>query len=54
VRTDQRDVKYVSPPIDAIEDHVYDEPDTPADNAELADRRYRRRQVQSVVDFRNL
>lgn len=54
VRTDQRDVKYVSPPIDAIEDHVYDEPDTPADNAQLADRRYRRRQVQSVVDFRNL
>lgn len=54
VRTDQRDIKYVAPPIDAIEDHDYDEPDTPADSAQLAERRYRRRQVQSVVDFRNL
>lgn len=54
VRTDQRDLKYVSEAIDVIEDHLYSEPDTPADSAQLQDRRYRRRQVQSIVDFRNL
>ncbi len=54
VRTDQRDVKYVAPPLTFIEDREYNEPDTPADKAQLADRRYRRRQVQSVIDFRNL
>ena len=54
VRTDQRDVKYVSPPLTLIEDREYNEPDTPADNAQLADRRYRRRQIRSVIDFRNL
>ncbi|MCP4202631.1 MAG: hypothetical protein GY769_11935 [bacterium] len=54
VRTDQRDMKYVAPPITSIEDRIYNEPDTPADKAQLSDRRYRRRQVQSVIDFRNL
>lgn len=54
VRTDQRDVKYVSPPITSIEDRDYSEPDTPADNAQLAERRYYRRQVESTIDFRNL
>lgn len=54
VRTDQRDLKYVSPPIAEIEDREYDEPPMPTNNAELADRRYRRRQIRSMVDFRNL
>lgn len=54
VRSDQRDVKYVSSALASIEDRIYNEPDVPADKTQLAERRYRRRQVQSVVDFRNL
>ena len=54
VRTDRRDVKYVSEPLDFIEDRIYDEPVTPTSNEELAERQYRRRQVRSVIDFRNL
>lgn len=52
-RTDRIDPKYVSPPIDAIEDHVYNEPVDPADDDRL-DRSYRRRVLQTVVDLRNL
>lgn len=52
-RTDRIDPKYVSPPLDAIEDHVYDEPDEPAD-ADRLDRSYRRRVLRTVVDLRNL
>jgi hypothetical protein len=52
-RTDRIDPKYVSPPIDAIEDHVYGETAVPADDERL-DRSYRRRLLQTVVDLRNL
>lgn len=52
-RTDRLDPKYVSPAIDAIEDRAYDEPDVPAQDERL-DRSYRRRQLQTVVDLRNL
>lgn len=54
VRTDRRDVKYVSDALDFIEDRIYNEPDVPTDNDHLAERRYRRRQVRSMIDFRNL
>ncbi|MGD2116106.1 MAG: PilW family protein [Acidobacteriota bacterium] len=52
-RTDRLDPRYVSPPIAAIEDRVYDEPETPA-QADRLDRSYRRRLLQTVVDLRNL
>ncbi len=50
VRTDQRDIKYVSAPIDYIEDREYLEPTLSTD----PERQYRRRQVRSEIDFRNL
>lgn len=53
-RTDRLDPKYVSPPIAAIEDHVYDEPSEPADGDERLQRSYRRRLLRTVVDMRNL
>lgn len=52
-RTDRIDPRYVSPAIDAIEDRVYNEPEVPAQDDRLA-RSYRRRQLQTVVDLRNL
>ncbi len=52
-RTDRLDHRYVSPAIDAIEDHEYDEPDEPADGDRI-DRSYRRRLLETVVDLRNL
>lgn len=52
-RTDRLDPNYVSPPIDAVEDRVYAEPDLPADDDRL-DRSHRRRLLQTVVDLRNL
>ncbi len=52
-RTDRPESDYVSPPIQAIEDHTYDEPDQPT-KAELLDRSYRRRVLNTVVDLRNL
>ncbi len=52
-RTDHADPKYVSPPIQAIEDHAYDEPAQPVAGTELA-RAYRRRLLQTVVDLRNV
>lgn len=53
-RTDRPDLKYVSPPIDQIEDHVLGEPTIPASQAELERRSYRRWQLQTVVDLRNI
>lgn len=53
-RTDRLDPNYTSPPIQAIEDHVYNEPDAPADDASILERRYRRRLLQTVIDLRNL
>lgn len=54
-RTDRLDPRYVSPAIQAIEDHAYDEPENPAVHSDdyLA-RSYRRRQLRTVVDLRNL
>lgn len=52
-RTDRLDHRYVSPAIDAIEDHVYNEAEEPAD-ADRIDRSYRRRLLETVVDLRNL
>lgn len=53
-RTDRLDAGYVAPPIQAIEDNVYAEPDAPADGASKLERSYRRRVLQTVVDLRNL
>lgn len=54
-RTDRLDPRYTSPAIQAIEDHVYDEPENPAANTdEYLERSYRRRQLSTVVDLRNL
>lgn len=52
-RTDRVDPKYISPAITAIEDRDYSEPTTPA-SADVIDRGYRRRQLRTVVDLRNL
>jgi type II secretory pathway pseudopilin PulG len=52
-RTDHIDPKYVSPPIQAIEDHVYDEPAVPSSSSGL-ERAYRRRLLRTVVDLRNV
>jgi hypothetical protein len=52
-RTPRRDVNYVSSPIAAIEDRVYDEPENPV-GAERLERSYRRRVLQSIVELRNL
>lgn len=52
-RTDRIDPEYLSPPIQAIEDHVYGEADAPAMGEEL-ERKYRRRLLQTVVDLRNV
>ncbi len=53
VRTDRTDVKFIAPPIDRIEDHLWNEPATPPAR-DVRDRRFRRRQIRSVIDFRNL
>jgi len=53
-RTDRADPKYVSPAIAAIEDHVYAEPEEPADGDRRLERSHRRRLLRTVVDLRNL
>lgn len=53
-RTSRLDPSYVSPPLVAIEDRRYDEPATPTSRQDRFDRSYRRRQLQTVVDLRNL
>jgi len=53
-RTDRLDPKYVSPAIAIIEDRIYDEPENPAAGDETLARSYRRRQLTTVVDLRNL
>lgn len=52
VRTEGREVQYVSPPIERIEDRVYDEPRVPVGRD--PDRAYHRRLLRTVVDLRNL
>lgn len=53
-RTDRIDRLYVAPPIQAIEDRVYNEPDVPADDDARLARSHRRRLLQTVIDLRNL
>jgi type II secretory pathway pseudopilin PulG len=53
-RTGRVDPDYVSPPLVAIEDHLYSEPVTPATQADREARMHRRRLLQTVVDLRNL
>lgn len=50
-RTDKRDNTYTAPAIQNIEDHIYDG-STPA--SEPGERKYRRRQLQTVIDLRNI
>lgn len=52
-RTDRIDPDHLSPPIQALEDHEYNEPATPGMDDRL-DRSYRRRVLETVVDLRNL
>ncbi len=52
VRTEGREFQYTSPPIDRIEDRVYDEPRVPVGRD--AEREYHRRLLRTVVDLRNL
>jgi prepilin-type N-terminal cleavage/methylation domain-containing protein len=47
------DRTYVSEPLEAIEDHVYDESAT-VRGPDIVERRYRRRLLQNVIDVRNL
>lgn len=53
-RTDRRDLNYVAPLIDAIEDSDYDETDPPASQSAIEERMFRRTLLQTVVDLRNL
>lgn len=53
-RTDRPDPQYLSPPIANIEDHVYNEPASPATQADLNQRRFRRRLLTTVIDLRNV
>jgi prepilin-type N-terminal cleavage/methylation domain-containing protein len=48
------DRQYISPAIDDLEDHVYDEPEFPSNPDQLVERRHRRRMIQSTIDLRNL
>jgi hypothetical protein len=54
VRSDRRQVSYTSDAVTRIEDHDYNEPETPADDAQINERSYRRQLIQSVIDLRNL
>ena len=47
------DRTYISPALGDIENRVYDEVTAPA-KAKNAERRYRRRMLQSTIDLRNL
>lgn len=53
-RTDRPDPQYVSPPIANIEDHVYNEPAAPTTQADLNQRRFRRRLLTTIIDLRNV
>lgn len=55
-RTQGQDFGFVSPALTSIEDHRYNEPATPdpATPKDVADRRHRRRFLQTVLDLRNM
>ncbi len=48
------DRQYISPALDDIENHDYNELAVPTAGGEVAARRYRRRVIQSTIDLRNL
>ena len=48
------DRPYISPALDDIENHDYNEPDGADRGEDMAARRYRRRLLQSTIDLRNL
>jgi prepilin-type N-terminal cleavage/methylation domain-containing protein len=48
------DRQYISPALTFVEDHEYNEDAAPTGGAEVMDRRYRRRMLQSTIDLRNL
>jgi type II secretory pathway pseudopilin PulG len=52
VRTEGREFQYISPPIDSIEDRVYDEPRLPSGRD--PDREFHRRLLRTIVGLRNL
>ena len=54
VRTQRPDQGYDAPPLAPLEDHNYDTPPSPLNAAGGADRHYRRRLLQTVIDLRNL
>ena len=54
VKSDRPDRGYMAAPIQQIENNVYSEPATPANQQEELERSHRRRQMQSIVDLRNL
>lgn len=54
VRTGRPDLNYTSPPVAAIEDHVYAEPAIPVSDTDKIERSHRRRIQTTVVDLRNL
>ena len=53
-RTDRPDPKYLSPPITNIEDHAYNEPAIPNNQADVNLRRFRRRLLTTIIDLRNV
>ncbi len=53
-RTARPDPTYRSPALARLEDHLYNETDPVADDDERLARQFRRRQLQTVVDLRNL
>ena len=53
-QTQVADRTYISDAIEAIEDHDYSESDVPGTTDEVLARRYRRRQLQSTINLRNL
>ena len=52
-RTDRRDVGYMAPVLTRVEDKSFDDPPHSFFNT-TGERRFRRRQLQTVVDMRNL
>ncbi|REJ82644.1 MAG: hypothetical protein DWQ36_12725 [Acidobacteria bacterium] len=54
VRSERRDNTFISDYLPTLENHEVDPSPQPADNDQLADRRFRRRVMRSVVDLRNV
>ena len=54
VRTDRPDPGYRSERLELIEDHDFSESAVPADGDQIFERSFRRRQMQTTVDLRNI